>query len=424
MRYTEGDAVANITRAALGQIDLPGLSREVRRTLDREMRDIEKDWRNGKPIQRKMALGLLPMVWREMYGLDLDQKPPSEPMVLAESEYPGYKKFANVAALDLRQALSHVKERDMSSAQLAATSQRAVTGSILATLYPLWDYMKASTLSDPNVFSVNDSLIEKLMNTDVGNVVPDDVRLPFPGIYISIPHGSKILESRNQLTGFHEISLIGIGEGLSKGKRAMFVVMWGEPHSHGSSPGDDHVYSFEFSLPDGGSRSLTELFEADASEARIGLETENRRPERDVLRFYGESFDLFDAAALLRRLVINFCLYLNSPNPDIEPTRSGQGKWGETELTRPKRTKVRVSKKRSGKPKMGRAKEWDVGRNVAKLVRRSMTTDILVRGHFRNQPFGVGRAKRRVIWIEPHIRLPTDPDHSHGHEYDVKPNAR
>jgi hypothetical protein len=46
-------------------------------------------------------------------------------------------------------------------------------------------------------------------------------------------------------------------------------------------------------------------------------------------------------------------------------------------------------------------------------------TDVVVRGHWRRQAHGPKFSLRKVIWIEPHVRLPTGVEPA-GHDYQVK----
>lgn len=306
----------------------------------------------------------------------------------------------------------------------------AMLRTLHTALYPVWSYMQGIRFGSPNVFSVRDSLVEKLMNTDIDNVHGEDIRLPLPCIYVSMPFGEKTLLMRNEDTGMHEVSLVSIAEGEREGERALFCVFYGEPRADGSSTTDDHVYSFSFGLPPDG--SLRQLLDRRAAEDAQRLRDDGIEitVQRDMLRFYDESFDFEDALALLRRFVINFCLYLSSPGADIEPTKSGQGQWESVrEEPQQRRTSVRVShgkKRRSSKKRAEGSADliyttWDVGRNVTRLQRTLSATDILVRGHFRRQAHGAGRLLRKVIWIEPHIRLATG-EEPQGHEYKVEPN--
>jgi len=413
--------------ARRGHFQLPQLQREARRTLARMEQELTKDWKAGKPVQRRQNLAFLPLVWEQIYGLDLRQPTPSSPRGLVLPPVKGHETFARMVAEQVAMSMAGHPQAQQGAGYVSGQILMAVH----TTLFPIWTYMKASKLGEPNVFAVRDSLVEKLLNTDIDNVRADEVRLPFPGLYVSFPFGDKLLLLRNQQTGFHEVSFVGIAEGELGGERSLFCTFWGEPQPGGRATSDDHVYSFSFDLPSGDDSSLSALLESADERQRREME-EHGIPlmiKRDVARLYDESFDFYDAVGLLRRFVINFCLYLSSPHPDIEPTRGGQRHWETVAGARePKRTKVRVSRKtsrRKGKVQAASYAVWDVGRNVEKLQRRSVATDILVRGHFRHQAHGVGRALRKIIWIEPHIRLPSEgaAGEGPGHEYDVVENA-
>jgi hypothetical protein len=405
------------------------IGREARRTIMRMEKDLTTDWRQGKPIQRKQNLNFVPLVWSHVYGVDLNQPTPPRPRELVLPPVKGHEIFARIVA---EQAVMR-----MAGAPMTGQGSGYVTSNILmavhTTLYPMWTYMKASQLGDPNVFSVHDSLVEKLLNTDIDNVRPEDVRLPFPGLYVSFPFGEKVLLLRNQETGMHEISFVGIAEGSINGERSLFCTFWGEPKPGGRGTSDDHIYSFSFGLPDEtGSTGLVALLERGDARQRQEMRDAGIPIliDKDMARLYDQSFDFFDAVGLLRRFVVNFCLYLSSPNPDIAPVRRGQPQWTQTVAEEPqrKRTKVRVSKKRRTSRRKVKLKAaqyvvWEVGQNIERLKRRSSATDILVRGHFRRQAYGPGRKQRKIIWIEPHIRLPTEEGKVPGHEYEVIPNA-
>lgn len=403
----------------------PDVQRQVRRYLQRMDATLFRDWRAGRPIQRKQNLALLPVVWRA-YGLKIDQRPPASPKLLVLPTTPGHDGFTRATAEQALLAVAASPPRDEGQAL------GVVLNAMHSTLFPIWTYMSAQQMGTPNVFAVRDSLVEKLLNTDIDNVRPEDVRLPFPGVYISMPFGEKLVTLRNQQTGHHEVSFIGVAEGTSpEGTRALFCTLWGEPKRDGTSPSDDHIYSFSFDLPDGSAEKLKAVIDKSDAEQRKELR-ERKIPillERDMAHVYDESFDFFEAVNLMRRLVVNFCLYVSSPHPDIEPSKSGQPQWGQTVRGegQAKRTKVRVSRRRRASRKKKAPSTtyevWDVGRNVEKLRRVSVATDILVRGHFRRQAYGEGRRLRRVIWIEPHIRLPSDDGDVPGHEYEVTSNA-
>jgi hypothetical protein len=408
-----------------GAIPQRVLDREQRRTLERTLRETEKEWRAGRPVQRKQALQVGPLIWRELYGLPISQTPPEQPILLMHPLYPGHEKFAEMVAESAMIHIGHGGHYDMG----AGVVGDAIESAVHSALYPVWLYMRASQMSDPSVLNVKDSLVEKLMNTDIGaNVSGADIRLPFPGIYVSMPFGEELVQIRNSKTGLHEITLMGIAEGRADNEREFFCIFWGEPRPDGREPGDDHVYSFRFSV-EGSGQSLSDEFKtvdtAHSEQLRTGAV--KLVFQKDMVRFYDQPFDFIEGRNLLRRLVVNLCLYLNSPNPDITPTKSNQGNWSSVVQGSPKRTRVRVSKKRRSSKKdkvqLSRYEIWNVGDNIKKLERKSSATDVLVRGHFRNQPYGKARSLRRVIWIEPFIRLPSGPDRSPGHEYDIESNA-
>lgn len=411
-----------------GRVNVPPPSRETRRLLQHLSDELVAAWKGGRAIQRRQNLVLLPVVWKEQ-GVSLVQKAPPTPWQLLLPPTKGHEQIVYYVALQALNAL----HGDPRVQQHAGAMSNVIDNAVHVSLYPIWTYLRASELSQPNVFEVRDNLVEKLLNTDIDNVRPRDVHLPFPGFYLSLAASdTPPLFLRNALTGFHEVSFIGIGEGRADGDRLLYCTFWGEPRPDGTGTHDDHVYSFSFPLPElGGSESLAKIMEqADLHErARLdALKTDIVGGVQDHARICGESFDFFATVGMLRRLVINFALYLSSPNPDIEPTRPQQPAWGSPTSASeagPQRSTVRVRRssrkggKKKEKPTAQRYELWDVGRTVERLRRRTSATDILVRGHFRNQAHGAGRTLRRIIWIEPHVRLRTDTDEPMGHEYRI-----
>jgi hypothetical protein len=106
-----------------------------------------------------------------------------------------------------------------------------------------------------------------------------------------------------------------------------------------------------------------------------------------------------------------FLLYLSSPDPDLE-TVIAPGLEREPRSKKAKEIQDRI-----------RAREGEVrrvGYRLTRVIRRSdgkaagpSSADPdpgrslrahLVRGHFKNQPFGPGRTERRIIWIAPYRR--------------------
>jgi len=382
--------------------------KQLRQVL-REQEKLTAAWKSGKDVQPAQVLQFMPSLWEAAHGVKLLSPPPDVPMQLLSlrSRPDDYQSFTDMVMMKFV-ALGG----DVSKLSLVEVDQL-----VRNALYPPFIYMQASRLSPPNVFEIHDALFEKLLNTDVSRGLrASDVRLPFPGLYVRLPTG--VLESNDPRTGWHPVSMIGFAEARPGNvERSVVGCGWGEPNDNSVDPSDDSVTTWAFPLASKGEEPLREPLE-DFQENLLG------GPARTASRFYGEEFDADASMPLMYRFVINFCLYLSSPNPDVSPTNRGQPTWKTVmnDDAQPRRTRVSLPKKkrRTSKGLAKRFKQvWDVGRNVKALERTYTASDVLTRGHFKMQAHGVGRALRKVIWIEPYIsRRKTG--RSAGHDYEVE----
>jgi hypothetical protein len=132
---------------------------------------------------------------------------------------------------------------------------------------------------------------------------------------------------------------------------------------------------------------------------------------------FGEDFEPRDFRRRLYRIVVNTLLYINSYNPSVRSVH-------EDKINRIK-NKARGKKKLSMHDrqlikKLEEDPYYEIGTdiNITKsdidayreetVVHRGsgrkLTRPSITKGHWRNQPYGRGRSKRRLIWIKPYIR--------------------
>jgi hypothetical protein len=383
----------------------PDMQKKLLATMD----EVEKLWRQGKPVQRRSQTVLSPMLWHVQTGIapeDLDMGTATD---LIDLMRPGntkqWKQLIDVAANALLGQLQMYGHR-MSGQQFFAAIQLPFTA--------LFIYMSARRFGAPSVFELRDSLAEKLILTDADSVRPRDVRPPLPGFYIQMPPGA--LEMWNSVTGWHKVSLVGVAEGRAndgpREGRLLLSLFWGEPNEKSTSATDDNAQVNFVSLPEGFDGSIEE-YEATIDDDGM----DSRRERRPFVRWQGVEFAYEDGYKLLRKFVVNFCLYLSSPNPDIQPT-GGRQTWPEV-VEKAEHARRAGSGARRQVTIGKNFSLWDVGRQVTRIQRTLTKDDILVRGHFRQQAHGPGRALRKVIWIEPFVRRPTGGD-VEGHDYAVK----
>lgn len=391
------------------------LTRDQKRQLTALIDEVEKAWKQGKSIQRKQQTVLGPLMWQAMTGIapeDLNIGTAEEMVDLMQPGFtPQWGKLLDIAAHSVLGALQLYGHQRMTEAAFLSAVQLPFTS--------LYIYMSARRFGAPSVFELRDGLAEKLTLTDLNGIKPDDVRPPLPGFYIQMPPGA--LELWNESTGWHKVSLVGVAEGRSdeglRQGRVLMVVFWCEPNARSRSPSDDNAQVVFVSLPEGYDGSV-EQYEASLDEAKRGaFESKSRKP---FVRWDGAELSYQDGFALLRKLIVNFCLYLSSPNPDIEPTGAKQV-WKDV-VTKVGAVVKAVGPRARRQVTIGKhVALWDVGRKVARLTREMTATDVLVRGHWRHQAHGPARSLRQIMWIEPHVRRPTGGEAAH--EYNVKKNA-
>lgn len=408
------DIIGVIKGRALEMVDglrrtVPGADRDMQKRLFAVAEEIEKSWKQGKPVQRRSQTVLAPLTWQAYTGIEPEKLDIGSATDLLDLMQPGYtpqwSQLVDISANALIGAITMSRGQQLSQVQYLASIQLPLT--------VLYIYMAARRFGAPSVFELRDTLAEKLLLTDADKIRPDDVQPPLPGFYIQMPPGA--MEMWNNVTGWHKVSFVGVAEGLAKEEiragRILYSVFWGEPNENSTSPSDDNAQTSFVSLPDGYDGSVEEHEKTIRDVRQKG---ENRQP---FVRWNGTEFSFEEGHKLLRKFVINFCLYLSSPNPDIEPTGSRQT-WkdvidkaeGARKTGPHARRQVTIGKNFS---------LWDVGRRVNRIQRTMTATDVLVRGHWTRQAHGPRWSLRKVIWIEPFVRLRTGGE-VEGHEYAVK----
>lgn len=112
------------------------------------------------------------------------------------------------------------------------------------------------------------------------------------------------------------------------------------------------------------------------------------------------------------RSVVNTILYLGSNDPDLVQQLSPYRQMEERLFlakSRDKRKEIKGELKRT--PRLDYVV---VGRNVPRLMpdamaggsAREMHVWFIVRGHWRNQPYGAGNSLRRPLWVKPYYKGP------------------
>lgn len=142
----------------------------------------------------------------------------------------------------------------------------------------------------------------------------------------------------------------------------------------------------------------------------ISSSGDNRQTKDE--EFYTDGLHLF-------RIILNAILYLGSSDPEIVQKLSGR----EAALDRAKNIKS-SAKSKAARKEASRESSLNfalVGESVAPILvtprsgdkpssttadNRTIFSRFIVRGHWRNQSYGEGRSKRKIIWIKPHYKGP------------------
>lgn len=287
----------------------------------------------------------------------------------------------------------------------------------------------------PAWFELREDLAYSLFGTQLTGVRPGDVKMPFPGFYISIPAG--FLTLYNEHTGEHEVRAVAVSEGYTHEKdyhpayncgRRLLLVMHCEPNEHSVDPEDDHIFYFSVPLFDE-TKSVEEMVASDEEVLiEAGLGGAGRKPLGTIM---GAVYDNNSIRRLLRSFVINFLLYINAPAADIEHANEGRiRKLRKGKKTR--RVKAQIER-------LEKEPVWVVGSRVVvspevkAAVReigvrgpRKAVANVLVRGHWRRQwkgrktPESPKGTSWYFCWIEPTVRNYDPTKKVKAHEYACK----
>jgi hypothetical protein len=232
------------------------------------------------------------------------------------------------------------------------------------------------------VFDVSEGLFTKMVLTDATGVDPMRVRTPFPTFAVRIPSGYW---------------------STTNGERVVVITQW---WVHRFSNADGRPL-LKLSSHQGGINLFVCTKEIDEFTDLKVWEGDISRSKLHALSLDVNSQDE-QIHISMKRMLINLCLYISE---------RGRGSL----MTHP-------TKKRRGK-KMGKivpkTKTWLLGKEVKinPLLRTEakswceagaanttwrVKSRIVVRGHFRDQPYGPKNSLRKTIWIEPHLRGDTE----------------
>lgn len=305
--------------------------------------------------------------------------------------------------------------------------------------FVVWLAQKLRAVSDTSSwFRVSEGLSYKLLATDLKGAVVGDLKLPLPAFYIEIPAGMFWLE--DQQTGWHEVRMLGAVLGnitektIARARAAgdhtvndaligerLVVEAYGEPNATSISPFDD-TWIFKSYNVENKDLDIHESLE------RISGPERDHEAHLNRGKIGNRIIDGWELRQVMIRFVLNLCIYLGSEKATVEHVHEAEVK----RLHNGKKFKLlrkHIQEKIRG---LQRDMVFAVGSDVTispemkELVANegsgthTLTYRTLVRGHWRNQAHGPGRALRTRRWIEPHIRGNELPTKVVGHNYNVK----
>jgi len=255
-----------------------------------------------------------------------------------------------------------------------------------ATTQQIWQHYRWRA-HGRRVYELSASLVAGLAETEI-HVAGSDILAPFPTYYMRVRDLGLGID--NIKTGEHELD----GFYVTHVNGGVVVLAVGAEHV-GCNVDDDALASYAIQL--GGIDDVEQWISGKS---------------KDQVSVFGIGNENADRMVLWTRLVLGFCLYMQSPGFDAE-----KRKLGPTDSLRAKAKKiggkagqrmidnatlpvhyVRVGFKHVDNNLVNHAKASD--------ETRALTKRHVVRGHYRNQAHGPGRTDRRIVFIKAHWKGP------------------
>lgn len=267
-------------------------------------------------------------------------------------------------------------------------------------MYVYWLYGKKH-------FHIEDGLANMLVQTDLHKVDSSLLRLPYRSVYFTVPENLVEVEFPSHLFD-NDAPVKGFAVGAY-----VYEWQWGDGKrqleinasikiKQGDVVGGKGMAGLVIPLNDG--ENVFDAIKEKLPSTRIApfLAPSSKVPFPDITRIILERFSL---------LVVNVLLYLNSDKAIIDNTADY---FEEIHDKSRKRKKKRNKSNSDSYIRVGRSvtinnkykKIYDKF-NILETTgnnRREYKGQWIVRGHWRNQAYGEDLSKRKLIWIEPHIK--------------------
>lgn len=257
--------------------------------------------------------------------------------------------------------------------------------------------------SGENTYEVSSGLGDRLAHTEVRGLTTDDVRLPFPNIYIIVPPeaGLKISDATSSeqiCNGFY------VTEDLNGGRGRTWRVLALGASSNAKDPFDDALFHFSMTLPNGQDLDETLM----KQEERSSITTTWARSDSSRELYKRVWRNLF-------QFVLNVVLYITYPdarkeyvigNPEARRLSEQMRKHpkGSNKYERARERLREIQQQR--RVYLGRGLEPLTDNEGTGTPRGPLTIRVKVAGHWKMQPHGPNNSLRKIIWREPFWRGP------------------
>jgi hypothetical protein len=308
-----------------------------------------------------------------------------------------------------------------------------------------YSILKCLEVSDtPSWFEIKDDFAHALLATKLKGVKAGDVKLPLPGFYIELPPGLMTL--LNNLTGEHVVRAISVCEGVTSPDaiqegaltyfefpekvaygRRLLIMVYCDPNENSDNPEDDNLLYFSLPLYDD-EMTIEDMLEHDREVAGSDW-----RDEKVGGTFAGVPRTNLQIRNVLQSFVVNFLIYLSSPEADVTHKHADRIR----QLRKGKKRKS--TRARQAVERLKAQPSWVVGSRVVvdpdvrESVRHAGTSrgpqkavNVQVMGFWRRQWRGKKTPEKPKgqewywKWIKPFVRNKVEGQPVLGHEYKVK----
>ncbi|EJS45122.1 hypothetical protein ICG_06028 [Bacillus cereus BAG1X1-3] len=264
-------------------------------------------------------------------------------------------------------------------------------------------------LSGKRHFHIEDDLANKLVQTDIHKVNSSFLKLPFPVVYFTVPEdlvGVEFLDDNDECLYRTIAQGAYVSEVQEDNKKQWWIAMFLKVQKTATGNPNHGEISIWIRLPildnENIFDSLTTVLDEYFPKNSITVDAADYYLNRNS-RVIAEQFSI---------LIINTLLYLQSDKAILEhvgePTGDHKNKKVKKKEKRNKKS-LSTSYIRIGKKVTIDNKHKQIYREFNHLKdqprkRREFNGQWIVRGHWRNQPYGEGLSKRKLIWIEPYVK--------------------